>query len=75
MVDRFALAPKIRFGADVVDLAFDGEDGVWNPTETHIRIHAAFTVVNDLVVTPHLRALEHIDLAIRTVCRDLLCND
>ncbi|MGK8465640.1 TetR/AcrR family transcriptional regulator [Nocardia cyriacigeorgica] len=44
----------------------------WDADETRIRIHAAFTVVNDLAATPHLRAIDTVAEPTAAVCRRIL---
>ncbi|MBF6496330.1 TetR/AcrR family transcriptional regulator [Nocardia cyriacigeorgica] len=44
----------------------------WDADETRIRIQAAFTVVNDLAATPHLRAIDTIAEPTAAVCRRIL---
>lgn len=44
----------------------------WDPVETRIRIQATLIVVNDIVATPHLHALDNIDGQTAAVCRRLL---
>ncbi len=44
----------------------------WDADETRIRIQAAFTVVNDIAATPHLRAIDTIVEPTAAVCRTIL---
>ncbi|NEW51987.1 helix-turn-helix transcriptional regulator [Nocardia cyriacigeorgica] len=44
----------------------------WDAEETRIRIQAAFTVVNDVAATPHLRAIDTIGEPTAAVCRTIL---
>ncbi|WP_280479656.1 TetR/AcrR family transcriptional regulator [Nocardia cyriacigeorgica] len=44
----------------------------WDADETRIRIQAAFTVVNDIAATPHLRAIDTIAEPTAAVCRAIL---